>query len=102
MTKDDIEKDMDARYGTGRAYPDNRRWVQIHHIELERIMKELLNNRTKDKDILELGCGGAGVAALHILNAKSITATDEVSLQKGREFFQGRSELSFRKTDLRP
>lgn len=101
MTKEEIQEDMDARYSTGRAYPDSRLWVFTYHDHVEKRMAALVKGHTKNKVILELGCGGAGVAAFHVTNAKHIIATDlsEVALQQGREFFVGRSELEFRWLD---
>lgn len=101
MSKAEIERDMDARYATGRAYPDERIWVDVYHTEVEKIMSLLIRDFSKGKDVLELGCGGAGVAAFNVNDARSIIATDlsEVALQRGREFFQNRPELNFVKMD---
>ncbi len=101
LTKEEIASEMDARYATGRAYPDNRLWVTVAHTEIEQRMAALLRGRTAGKDVLEFGCGGAGVAAFHVTDARSITATDlsEVAIEKGRDFFKGRDELTFRRMD---
>ncbi len=101
MSKEEIERDMNARYNSGRAYPDTRLWVHVYHEEVEKIMALLIRDFTRGKDILELGCGGAGIAAFHVSDAKRIIATDlsEIALQKGRDFFKDRPELKFIRMD---
>lgn len=101
MSKDEIKEDMDRRYETGRAYPDTRLWIEVHHKELERIFLAFLTGKTEGAEIIEVGAGLGGIAAHRIRDAKRIVATDlsDTALNTAREFFKGRRELSFVQMD---
>lgn len=101
MSKDEIKADMEARYESGDAYPDNRLWIDIHHKDLEATFAELLRGKTKDKEILEIGCGTGGIGANLVRDANAIVATDlsDTALDVARSFFRDRSYIHFEQAD---
>ena len=101
LTKDQLKIDMDRRYSTGNAYPDNRLWITAHHTELADIISSFLRPVTKGARILEIGCGQGGVAAHNLREAESIVGTDlsDEALKIAKDFFQRFSNISFRQMD---
>lgn len=97
LSREQIRSDMNRRYETGNAYPNEAYWIHAHHTSLESTFVELVGNSANNADVLEIGCGSGGIAAHHLRSARSILATDlSVSaLEIGREFFKEDARIIF-------
>lgn len=97
LSRDEIREDMNRRYETGDAYPNPSYWIHAHHRSLEKTFVELIGNAADGKDVLEIGCGSGGIAAHHLVNAKSILAVDlsSAALTIARDFFKADVRIEF-------
>jgi 2-polyprenyl-3-methyl-5-hydroxy-6-metoxy-1,4-benzoquinol methylase len=102
LTKDEIRADMDSRYSTGNAYPNDGLWIKAHHEGLRDKILAFIGDEAVGRDVLEFGCGSGGIAAHHLQKANKIIATDlsNEALNIARDFFKTKNNIEFIQSDI--